>query len=392
MHNELDSSDHPETRAVEATFSADDAGAVACATPAQGPAPPLTAALLAWYAAQRRDLPWRRTTDPYRIWVSEIMLQQTQVATVIPYYERFLARFPTVDALARAPLDEVLALWQGLGYYARARSLHAAARMVRTMHAGVIPNTVSDLRALPGVGDYTAGAVLSIAYGQDVPAIDGNVVRVLCRLFDFDRDPDKASGRRMMRRNAESLLLPGRAGELNQALMELGAIICLPRAPHCEPCPLAVFCRARALGVQELRPLPVRRAPVPQREAMAALIQREARLLIVRRLPQGLLGGLWELPTGEFIPGEKHFEALSRLLGQHLSLRAEVTDQVAVVHHAYTHFRLTVYLCRCIAHGDPTPSGPWNAFHWLAPDELGTYGLTGVATKILSRLHWLQNG
>jgi len=252
----------------------------------------ISSTLLSWYAEAHRDLPWRRTRDPYSIWVSEIMLQQTQVTAVIPYYVRFLARFPTVRELADATLDDVLALWQGLGYYARARNLHAAAGLVSAQHGGMLPDDRVELLALPGVGEYTADAILSIAFGRDLPAIDGNVARVLCRLFDYAEDPKKAAGKRRLRRHAEALLPKGEAGRFNQAMMELGATICRPRNPLCPECPVAQLCRAHALGVEILRPIPRRRRALPHREAVAAFVQRDGRVLFVRRLPHGLLGGL----------------------------------------------------------------------------------------------------
>ncbi len=352
----------------------------------------LSQALLAWYRAQRRDLPWRRTSDPYRIWVAEIMLQQTQVATVIPYYERFLARFPDVQALAKAELDEVLALWQGLGYYGRARNLHAAARLVCERHGGIIPSNPHEFRSLPGVGPYTAGAVLSIAFGQDEVALDGNVARVLCRLFNDDQDPRTAKGRKELRRYAQALLPPGQAGELNQALMELGATICLPRAPRCPACPLGVSCRARSLGVQEERPVAKRRGELPRREWVAALVEDEGKILAVRRRPQGLLGGLWELPGGEVLPDEEHPQALARILRVHLGLEAAVGEQLATVRHAYSHFQVKVHLYRCAVRGTPTPSGPWDGFHWLASEDYNAYGLTGVTLKALARLGFAVPG
>ena len=346
----------------------------------------MVAALLRWYAAGHRDLPWRRTRDPYAIWVSEIMLQQTQVTTVIPYYERFLVRFPTVAALAGAPLDEVLALWQGLGYYARARSLHAAARGVCEIYGGLIPRERAALRALPGVGDYTAGAILSIAFGLDEVAIDGNVVRVLCRLFDVAEDPARSATRTLLRRHAQGLLPSGQAGDYNQAMMELGATICLPKAPQCLLCPLAPYCRARELGVQEQRPLPRVRAQVPHRTFAAAVCARERRLLLVRRRPRGLLGGLWEFPQGEVPPGQDEPRALQQALAAGLGMQIEVQSPVTVVEHGYTHFSLTVTAYRCLVQGEPTPSGEWDRCHWLSPDERDAYGLTGVATRILAAL------
>jgi A/G-specific adenine glycosylase len=357
----------------------------------------LTAALLAWYGVARRDLPWRHTTNPYHIWVSEIMLQQTQVSTVIPYYARFLARFPTVGALAEATLDEVLALWQGLGYYARARSLHAAARIVCERYAGLIPADLATFRALPGVGDYTAGAVLSIAFGQDVPALDGNVIRVLCRLFDYDQDPGQAAGKKVLRHHAEALLPPGpppgQAGTFNQAMMELGATICLPRNPRCDVCPLVGYCQAQARGVQEARPPRKPRAQVPHREAVAAFIPREGKLLLVRRVAQGLLGGLWELPGGEVAAGETHAQALARLLGAGLGLPLDLGARLTVVQHAYTHFRVTVQvyratLARETLAREPSPTATWDRYAWVAPADMGAYGLTGVTTRVLAQAHF----
>jgi A/G-specific adenine glycosylase len=351
----------------------------------------MTQALLAWYQANSRDLPWRHTTDPYRIWVSEVMLQQTQVNTVIPYYGRFLARFPTIGALAGASLDEVLALWQGLGYYARARSLHAAARIVCEQYGGVIPTALYEFLSLPGVGHYTAGAVLSIALGQDEPAIDGNVIRVLCRLFNYEADPAQAAGKAALRRYAEALLPHGQAGMYNQAMMELGATICAPREARCTVCPLAGYCQARALGVQLLRPVIKRRGEVPERTFVAAFVAQEdasnpVPFLIVRRLPQGLLGGLWELPGGEVPPGEGHAQALAEHLRANLNLCTEVDAQVTVVKHAYTHFHLVLHVYRCRITGEAAPSGPWDSYHWLSPKEVADYALTGVTAKVLAHI------
>jgi len=355
----------------------------------------LSERLLDWYATNRRDLPWRRTTDPYRIWVSEIMLQQTQVATVIPYYERFLRRFPTVVALAEAKRDEVLALWQGLGYYSRGRNLHAAARVVRDAHGGRVPDDPASLRALPGVGAYTAGAILSIAFDQDVPAIDGNVVRVLCRLFDYDRSPKTAAGKRFLADQSACLLPPGHARAYNQAMMELGATVCLPRSPSCATCPLGGACRAHALGVEEQRPVRPPRKGVPHQDWVAAVVEQRDGLLIVRRVSKGLLGGLWELPGGEVLSGESDGIALRRLLTQGLGVEAGgaiVGEHLAVVRHAYTHFRLTVRAYRCSLQGELGATGGWDAVIWLGPDDADDYGLTGVTTKLLATIPWAGSG
>jgi A/G-specific adenine glycosylase len=257
--------------------------------------------LLDFYDEGRRDLPWRESLDPYRIWVSEVMLQQTRVDTVVPYYRRWMERFPTVEVLAEASSEEVLRLWQGLGYYSRARNLHNAARVVVEAWDGVVPNTVEALRQLPGVGEYTAGAVASIAFGAPVPAVDGNVRRVLARLAD---DPDPTPAR--LRRWAGALVDPERPGDFNQGLMELGALVCTPRAPGCARCPLEAECRARREGTQELRPLPRRRGRVRRAVAVSLVLHRgtgaETEVLLERRPDDGLLGGMWSTPTRELSP------------------------------------------------------------------------------------------
>jgi A/G-specific adenine glycosylase len=347
----------------------------------------ITTELLAWYEGNRRDLPWRRTGSPYAIWVSEIMLQQTQVTTVIPYYERFLQRFPTVRALAEADLDDILALWQGLGYYARARHLHEAARIVVQKHGGELPRNREALRDLPGIGPYTSAALASIAFEQDVPAIDANVVRVLCRLFNYARDPRRAAGKRILRRHAEALLPQGRAGDYNQAMMELGATLCT-RTPLCEECPLSPFCEAYAKGLQAVRPVPRRRQQVPHRIFVSALIEEEGRLLVVRRVPEGLLGGLWELPGGQVREEETHKEALRRHMQEGLDLQATVGAQLGVVEHAYSHFQLTVQVYETVVKGKAEPQGTWDDAHWLDPEDREDFGFTGVTVKTLEKVPW----
>jgi A/G-specific adenine glycosylase len=342
--------------------------------------------LLDWYCTEHRALPWRDTLDPYGIWVSEVMLQQTQVVTVIPYYLRFLARFPTVEALAEASLDELLAQWRGLGYYSRARNLQAAAKEVCSRYGKRIPDSFSDLRALPGIGDYTAGAILSIAFGQDIPAIDANVRRVLARLFNYTGDPLAPAGKLALCEYAQALLPIGQAGLFNQAMMELGATICSVKKPRCIDCPLGVDCAAKGLGVQEKRPLAKRRPPLPKRYIVSALIECEHRLLLVRRVPKGLLGGLWELPGGELDSNEEHIPGLVRLLDTHLGVQLTVGEQVAEQRHAYTHFLSFITVYSCTITGIPKPANIWDEVRWLSPEELAGYGLSGAAVKILSTL------
>lgn len=255
--------------------------------------------LLAWFDAHKRDLPWRGAGDPYAVWISEVMLQQTRAAFVAPYYRRWMERFPDVGALADADLEEVLRLWRGLGYYARARNAHRCARQVRDGHGGVFPSSTAGLRALPGIGPYTAAAVASIAFGEAVPAVDGNVRRVVARLFDLP-DPSLAEVRDL----AAELMDTARPGDFNEAMMELGATVCTPRSPSCGACPLAAGCRARAAGTVAERPRRRRRGPVPTRTwDVQVAVSPRGRTLVVRRAREGLLGGMWEFPAVEVEDG-----------------------------------------------------------------------------------------
>ncbi len=287
---------------------------------------PVAAAVLDHFDRHRRDLPWRRTADPYAIWVSEVMLQQTRVDTVRDYYHRWLDRFPTVHVLARAEIDEVLLAWKGLGYYSRARNLHAAARVVRERHGGDLPADPAALRALPGVGEYTAGAVASIAYGVAIPAVDGNVRRVLSRLYDLP-----APGPATLRGLAAALLPADRPGDFNQALMELGATICTPKRPACDACPIADRCVARDLGTQEQRPLPMKRAPVPERTVdVAVVLAGGDHTLLVRRPETGLLAGMWEFP----VPADHAWV-------RELADAADPVAELEAVVHVFTHLKVT---------------------------------------------------
>lgn len=261
----------------------------------------LQAALLRHYDRHARDLPWRAETDPYRVWVSEVMLQQTRVETVIPYYRRWLEQFPDVGSLATADVDDVLLAWQGLGYYRRARNLHAGAAVVRERHGGRLPGSYQGLRALPGVGEYTAGAVASIAFGEAVPAVDGNVKRVLARLYD-----EPTPGVAWLRRTAAELVDRDRPGDWNQALMELGATVCTPTHPGCHACPVAEWCRARAAGTQAERPARPMKKAVPARTfVVAVVVDLQGRALVVRRPEKGLLAGMWAFPDVAMEEGQE---------------------------------------------------------------------------------------
>jgi A/G-specific adenine glycosylase len=326
--------------------------------------------LLAWYRANRRDLPWRHTRDPYAIWLSEAMLQQTRVETVIPYWERFLARFPDVASLAAADDDDLLGQWAGLGYYSRARNLKRAAQAIVAEHAGRVPDRAEALRALPGIGRYTAGAVASIAFDREEPLVDGNVARVLARLLGLRDDVRGARGQKRLWEEAAALVRGEAPGDWNQALMELGATLCLPRAPRCLACPLAPDCAARASGRPEALPVRAPRAKPREVEAVAALVLRGGRALAVRRPPHGLLGGLWELPGGALAPGEDPAAGLRRALREAVGLAARRPRPAGQVEHAFTHRRLRVHLFRCHTDGGRVRLEGFDAHRWLPPGAL----------------------
>lgn len=351
-----------------------------------GHAPPLRRALLAWYRANARDLPWRRTRDPYRIWLSEIMLQQTRVKAVLGYYQRFLDALPTVQALAEADEQRVLKLWEGLGYYSRARNLRRAARTVVTEHGGLFPHAADELQKLPGVGRYTAGAIASIAFGRRAAVLDGNVKRVLARLLRVDQSVDDSAVIRALWAAAE-WLVPARApGDFNQAMMELGARICLPRRPLCRRCPARRLCAAFAAGRQE--ELPHRRAKkaVPHHDIVVAVIAKRGRYLIGRRPPDAMLGGLWELPGGKIEPGETHAQALVREIREECGLEVSVGEKVTAVEHAYSHFTITLHAYRCEVVAGRVGARWHDELRWIPRSRLEDYAWPAANRKVLGLL------
>lgn len=345
------------------------------------PAKALTAlrrALLAHYDRERRDLPWRGETDPYRILVSEVMLQQTRVETVLGRYGSWLERFPDLASLAGAADDDVMKAWEGLGYYRRARNLHRTARLVRERPGGALPSTYAELAELPGLGEYTAGAVASIAYGIAAAAVDGNARRVLARLFDL-ADPSA----RELRRLAALLVDPRRPGDFNQALMELGATICTPRAPACGRCPLGRLCAARAAGTVGERPAPRRRAPAPTVEiGVAVLLTHDRRVLVVRRPEAGLLGGLWEFPGEELRGGETPGIAATRAATRRGVRVRSRGRALAPVPHAFSHLK-AVY--RPVLYRLQRPQGAAQG-RWVRLERLSTLALPVAQRRIAESL------
>jgi A/G-specific adenine glycosylase len=346
----------------------------------------LRPALLAWYRASRRDLPWRRTRDPYAIWISEAMLQQTRVETVIPYWERFLARFPGVRELAEAPADDVLGAWAGLGYYSRARNLQRAAREIVERFGGALPAEPEALRSLPGVGRYTAGALASIAFDRPEPLVDGNVARVLARLRGIREDVGAASGRRRLWEEAAALVQGEAPGDLNQALMELGATLCLPRAPRCERCPVQRHCSAHAAGDAAALPRKAPKRPPRDVAGVAALVLRGGKALAVRRPPRGLLGGLWDLPGTELAPGEAPREGVVRALAEGLGLRAARVRGVGALRHVFTHRALRLHVFRAEVGPARVRRAGFDAHRWVSPAALARLPHGALTAKTLDLL------
>ncbi len=353
--------------------------------------PTISAVLLDWFDQLQIQLPWRGSRDPYRIWLSEIMLQQTRMAAVETYYARFLERFPTIEDLAAAPLDEVLKTWEGLGYYSRARNLHRLAQIVVNEQHGQFPATAEALQQLPGIGRYTAAAIASIAFHQRVAVLDGNVMRVLARVFDLTEDITESSTQKQLWHIAESLLPTERAGDYNQALMDLGRLVCVPRRPTCEACPLQSQCLAFVHHTTAQRPVKTPKAPVKEVCAVAAVLRDDAnRLLLVQRPPHGLLGGLWSLPGGFCEPEEALTEGLQRLLRANLQLEISVAEQLAVATQTLTHLRLTVRAFDGqITAGAPTALGI-AAFAWVAMADLDQFSFGKADREIVNSIEQWQ--
>lgn len=360
----------------------------------------LAPSLLAWYDENARDLPWRRLSDPYATLVSEFMLQQTQVQTVIPYFNAFMARFPDVEALAAASLDEVLALWQGLGYYRRARHLHQAAQAIVARHGGVVPQTYDEVRSLPGVGEYTAAAVLSIAFDLPHPVLDGNVARVAARLLSIDDPVDQAPAKRRIRTFLNQAMPARRCGDFNQALMELGATLCTPLSPRCDVCPVALFCRARAEGRASELPRKAGKERVRTEERTVAVVWRRGKVLLRRRPDHGLLAGLWEFPHRLGSGGD----AVKALLVEEAGLGAASASvkplPLGRVEHRFSHllWRLDAFEVELGEEGLDSPApgeAAWVAktaragtggegARWVPPAEVGALPLPRAMQRVWS--------
>jgi len=338
--------------------------------------------LLPWFTRHKRDLPWRKTTEPYALWISEVMLQQTTVNAVVPYYERWLKTFPNVSSLARAPLRRVLKAWEGLGYYSRARNLHAAAKMIVKRHGGRLPADAVSLSALPGFGDYTTAAVLSIAFHKPVPLVDANVRRVLMRVFQIEGAVSAAADKAILGRLTP--LVPRRKpGTFNEALMELGALVCRPRNPLCLVCPLQTDCRAFAAGKQEVIPAP-RKKSYRRVTAVVAVIEAGGRVLIQKRPEKGLLASLWEFPGGKVRSGESLRAALKREIQEETGASIASAKPFMTVDHSYTNHLVTLHAFKTTLADGPRLDPERR--RWVRYADLKRYPFPSGSAKIVKRL------
>jgi A/G-specific adenine glycosylase len=331
-------------------------------------------------------MPWRETRDPYKIWLSEVMLQQTPVKTVIPYYNRFIEQYPHPGSLVSARHDDVLKLWEGLGYYQRCHHFIQAVRDVCIRYGGTVPDDPELFRRLPGVGDYTAAAVMSIAYGHVLPVVDANVIRVMTRYFRIGEEAGKAGTKKSVLGHMKPLIPADAPGDFNQAIMELGALICTPKNPRCAECPLADGCGAYAERQTGLYPYTRGKTKIPEYEVGLGLIMKKGRFLIQKRPSSGHLAGMWELPGGKTEEEESPEEALKRKCRDELALDVRIGEQIAVAGHAYSHFKIHVSLYSCDAGNGKEKTSKDRPVAWIRPDEIHKYPFPSVNHKLFSML------
>jgi A/G-specific adenine glycosylase len=343
--------------------------------------------LLPWFSASKRKMPWRSNRTPYRVWISELMLQQTRVDQAAPYFRRFVKRFPSLRSLAAASQADVLKMWEGLGYYSRARNLHRAAGIIMEKHGGRFPRHPDDIRALPGIGDYTAAAIGSLAFNLNLAVVDGNVIRVLSRLYAYGKSTRSSEARKELQQMADQLLIKGDAGNYNEAMMELGATICLPKNPLCDTCPVSVACTAYQSGRPADYPVKSAAKKVPHIVVGAAVVtNRKGEVLIAQRREEDMLGGLWEFPGGKQETGESIRQCIVRELKEELGINVTVGRFLIKVKHAYSHFTMDMhtYFAR-IASGRPRPLHCQN-YRWIAVSDLRAFPYSNADLKIISEL------
>ncbi len=352
--------------------------------------------ILHWFAANRRPLPWRADYTPYRTWIAEVMMQQTQMDRGVQYFLRWMERFPDVASVAAAPEEDLLKAWEGLGYYRRARNIQAAARVIMERHGGVFPRRYADILDLPGVGPYTAGAIASTAYNEEVPCVDGNVERVLSRVFDIDTPVKEEPAKSRIRELAQALIPQGEARNFNQGLMELGALVCRKK-PDCSRCPLAEACEGRRLGIQNERPVPGKKASITQLDVVCGVLLHEGRVFIQRRRESDVWGGLWEFPGGCVEPGETPEQAVVREWREETGFRVSIVRPLDTIRHNYTTYRITLrcYLLALAGHAKSSPVpqtlAEATACQWIAPQDISAFPLPAPHRKLADNCSLFDN-
>ncbi len=339
-----------------------------------------------WYKDNARSLPWRDVQDPYLIWISEVMLQQTQVRTVIPYFKKWRKTFPEIHSLGKATEEDVLKLWEGLGYYSRARNIKKSADIIIDEYGGTVPQEIKLLKRLPGIGDYIAAAIASIAFGKDVPAIEANGLRVIARLFNFHGEVQVSQSKKILKDHLGEIIRIGDAGSINQAVMDLGSLICLPKKPACEICPVKVYCLAFENQTQLLLPVKKKKRPIPHVVVVAAIIMDGSQVLVTKRPPGKLLGGLWEFPGGKVEKGETHQAALTRELREEIGIEAIIGDQKHEYQHAYTHFSVTVFTYEVVTMSGRIEKREVADYKWMETDKLDEIPMGKVDRMISQNL------
>lgn len=347
--------------------------------------------LLSWYGKNKRDLPWRKTKDPYAIWISEVMLQQTRVDTVLPYYLSFMEKYPDLESLAKADSEEILKSWEGLGYYKRLQNLRKTATFLVQEKNGIFPDNFSGLKELPGIGDYIAAALSSIAFGKREAVVDGNVKRVMARIFKDPFPVNAGNSHRHFQNYADLLLDPKKPGDFNQALMDLGAMVCVPKKPLCTSCPVNSLCKAFLSGKQDFFPHRETRKKIPFfKVACAAILDEKKRILVTKRPETGMLPGFWEFPGGKLEAGESELDACKREILEEIGLSPEGFEHLCKVRHAYTHFRITMAFFVCHTRNAEELRLKTRERKWLPFDELKTLAFPAANRKCMKALEaWL---
>lgn len=346
--------------------------------------------LLPWFAQHKRPLPWREHYTPYAVWISEIMLQQTQMERGVTYFTRWMQRFPDVASVAAASEEDVLRLWEGLGYYSRARHLHKAAQRIMHEHGGVFPSTIADIRALPGIGPYTAGAIASIAFGHSLPCVDANVERVIARVFDVDSPVKQEPAAARVHALALELVPQNKAREHNQAMMELGALVCRKK-PLCEACPLAHICESHRLGIEKERPVPGKKAAIVPLNVVTGVLRCAGKIFVQKRLDSGVWACLWEFPGGRVEEGETPEQAIVREFQEETAFTVDVLEKLAVIRHGYTTYRITLHCfalsLKTAPDGLPVPKlTAASDYHWVSVADLDDLAMPAAHRKLADSL------